>query len=1038
MRGHRGGGDAPARRAGATVPADERTRPGAVVGDADVRAVAPGAVAAAPAAGRAGHGGRGDGGAGGGGGVGAAVPVVGRQRRGGRPGPRAVPHRHRCQRGHRCLRPRGAGGCGRRRDAVRPVHPAGRRARAGPPVDGPGRRAGTGRRIGHGLGGPAHPRRCHRQHRPGRSRRRPARRRAVGQRPGRVRCRPRPRRRGGAQPGAGGRAAPGPPALPGSGPASEPAAEPATAPVAGVYEDLAGRDLGDYWCSLGPLFLLQGVDPVPPPPVLVADRETFLDLVTAMDDAGAGGQWQAPLGEGTTLAGVDHLVDDLACGTPDESRLSWCEGVVYGPDGVSRFGDARGLPPERWRDADAFVDAVLETSLPFVRERGRSIRTSVAGGVVPVAGFAALAGVGLVGAAGALWFDRRRREVTLLTVRGVSPAALGVKAVLELGLAAGGRGRRRGGAGLPRGALARTVAGDRAGGGGGRGAGRGGQPGARRAASSAPWSPGGCGRTTAGAGSAGWLRFVPWELGLAGAAVVSYRRLGEWGVPVSAGARRQPGRRARACCSPCCSWWRPLAVRGPGARACASGRCAAAAPGGRRRCTWRCAGWPATGCAVIGPRGGGRRRRRRARLRRRRSTARSTPRWRPRPRRSWAATSPCASATRLELPDGIADRSTTVDVYRRGVGRRAPARRRSCWRSTRRRSSRPRSGTRPFADVSLDEILDRLDDRPPRRGGPRRRRRGRGPGAHRGRGRPTSGTTRFPIELVADVDGLPGHEAGRRHADRVPVGGRRPRPAPAHDDRGVDRRRPGRLARRAARRRASRSRRTARSATVVDQAAFLTVSWTFGFMQSLGVAAGVLVVGGIAVYLDARRRDRVLGYAFARRMGLAPAPAPPGAVRGAGGERRDRLLARPRHRGWPGPGSPTTGSTRCPASGPTPCSGPRSRSAPSLAVAAVVVAAVARRRRPSAGPTATTRWRCSVPGPDAAASAAAALRGRVRRLRHGLGRGPRPAHVDAVVRPVPADRRGRPLGVGEVVAAAGARRAPAGRHRAGSWSTAST
>jgi putative ABC transport system permease protein len=55
---------------------------------------------------------------------------------------------------------------------------------------------------------------------------------------------------------------------------------------------------------------------------------------------------------------------------------------------------------------------------------------------------------------------------------------------------------------------------------------------------------------------------------------------------------------------------------------------------------------------------------------------------------------------------------------------------------------------------------------------------------------------------------------------------------------------------------------------VVDRASFVTVSWTFGFMQSLGVAAGVLVVGGLAVYLDARRRERVLGYALARRMGL--------------------------------------------------------------------------------------------------------------------------------------------------------------------------
>jgi putative ABC transport system permease protein len=55
---------------------------------------------------------------------------------------------------------------------------------------------------------------------------------------------------------------------------------------------------------------------------------------------------------------------------------------------------------------------------------------------------------------------------------------------------------------------------------------------------------------------------------------------------------------------------------------------------------------------------------------------------------------------------------------------------------------------------------------------------------------------------------------------------------------------------------------------VAGRSSFLTVSWTFGFMQSLGVSAGILVLGGVAVYLDARRRDRLLGYTFMRRMGL--------------------------------------------------------------------------------------------------------------------------------------------------------------------------
>lgn len=79
-----------------------------------------------------------------------------------------------------------------------------------------------------------------------------------------------------------------------------------------------------------------------------------------------------------------------------------------------------------------FVTSSLDTSLPFVGRRGRATQSSVGGGVWPVAGLAALAGVGFVAAAGSLWADRRRRELRLLSVRGVSPAGLGFKAVLEL------------------------------------------------------------------------------------------------------------------------------------------------------------------------------------------------------------------------------------------------------------------------------------------------------------------------------------------------------------------------------------------------------------------------------------------------------------------------------------------------------------------------------------------------------------------------------------------------------------------------------
>jgi putative ABC transport system permease protein len=56
---------------------------------------------------------------------------------------------------------------------------------------------------------------------------------------------------------------------------------------------------------------------------------------------------------------------------------------------------------------------------------------------------------------------------------------------------------------------------------------------------------------------------------------------------------------------------------------------------------------------------------------------------------------------------------------------------------------------------------------------------------------------------------------------------------------------------------------------VLDQTSFLTVAWTFGFMQALGVLVALITVGGLLLYLDTRQRARRVSYAFLRRMGLS-------------------------------------------------------------------------------------------------------------------------------------------------------------------------
>jgi putative ABC transport system permease protein len=57
-------------------------------------------------------------------------------------------------------------------------------------------------------------------------------------------------------------------------------------------------------------------------------------------------------------------------------------------------------------------------------------------------------------------------------------------------------------------------------------------------------------------------------------------------------------------------------------------------------------------------------------------------------------------------------------------------------------------------------------------------------------------------------------------------------------------------------------------AGVQQSANFLGITWTFGYLSALAVFVGVIAVGGLLLYLEARSRSRVSGYVMARRLGL--------------------------------------------------------------------------------------------------------------------------------------------------------------------------
>lgn len=181
----------------------------------------------------------------------------------------------------------------------------------------------------------------------------------------------------------------------------------ATARVSGVYRDLkSGATLTSsprsaFWCSQARRIYQPGpLSDAVPPPLVLADRATFQTL---------GGQ-----------LGFDN------------AEISWDFALRPGTLAESEATVAALPGYERALEADLHIDRVTTSDLPFVTRRSASVVTALRAAVAPVAVAGTLVALLLVVAAGSYWADRRRLEVRLLAAKGVGPAAIGAKAVLEL------------------------------------------------------------------------------------------------------------------------------------------------------------------------------------------------------------------------------------------------------------------------------------------------------------------------------------------------------------------------------------------------------------------------------------------------------------------------------------------------------------------------------------------------------------------------------------------------------------------------------
>lgn len=170
-----------------------------------------------------------------------------------------------------------------------------------------------------------------------------------------------------------------------------------TARVAGIYRDLAPTAfvplfaLPRFWCNWR-----DAIVPTPfnrPPPLLLADRSTLLAVAPSVD--------------ATWYARVDVQAQTVPVATA---------GLVAAQRMVAALGP----------------DLRLRTDLPYLLAKAGRERGGLRGPVLPIDLAGVLVAACLVAAAGTYWGVRRRRELYLLSSRGVGPAALGCKAALEM------------------------------------------------------------------------------------------------------------------------------------------------------------------------------------------------------------------------------------------------------------------------------------------------------------------------------------------------------------------------------------------------------------------------------------------------------------------------------------------------------------------------------------------------------------------------------------------------------------------------------
>ena len=179
-----------------------------------------------------------------------------------------------------------------------------------------------------------------------------------------------------------------------------------TIPIGAVYRDLNEVPRTDYWCPVQDYFVPGPPHGDLPPALVLLDSDAFGELFPNLERPPYGGVWEFPIDDS------DLTTQTAATAIQEMEQME------------------TDIQPTLTSDFPRSV--TIRTDLPYIVRRSAALGEVLRSSVAPIAIVAIISALGLLAAAGSYWVDRRRTEVVLLITKGIAPAAVALKAAIEM------------------------------------------------------------------------------------------------------------------------------------------------------------------------------------------------------------------------------------------------------------------------------------------------------------------------------------------------------------------------------------------------------------------------------------------------------------------------------------------------------------------------------------------------------------------------------------------------------------------------------